>query len=172
MKKINAYDETFQNLIEDFSKYIQFHINKFNPQKEGIDPEDISQEISIKIWKIIQKKQPIHNRAAYIKKIVNSTVIDFLRKKRREEGIYSKEKQKKISEIKKSYLEHEVDMEEFRMIIDNKLNSLIESRRKVVKLFLLDMTIEEISIFFNWSKNKTRNLLYRGLSDLKKSLTE
>jgi DNA-directed RNA polymerase specialized sigma24 family protein len=32
------------------------------------------------------------------------------------------------------------------------------------------MTIEEISAYFNWSKDKTRNLLYRGLSDLKKIL--
>ncbi|MFW6131169.1 MAG: hypothetical protein ACOC5F_01045, partial [Candidatus Aminicenantaceae bacterium] len=50
------------------------------------------------------------------------------------------------------------------------VNSLIESRRKVVKLFLLNMTIDEISTFLNWSKDKTRNLLYRGLSDLKKIL--
>jgi len=36
----------------------------------------------------------------------------------------------------------------------------------------LNMTIEEISIFLKWSKDKTRNLLYRGLSDLKKILRE
>ena len=47
------------------------------------------------------------------------------------------------------------------------VDSLIESRRKVVKLFLLDMTIDEIASFYNWSRDKTRNLLYRGLSDLK-----
>jgi DNA-directed RNA polymerase specialized sigma24 family protein len=34
------------------------------------------------------------------------------------------------------------------------------------------MSIEEIALYFNWSKDKTRNLLYRGLSDLKKILKE
>ena len=63
-------------------------------------------------------------------------------------------------------------MGEFKRIVDSALESLIDSRRKVVKLFLLNMTIEEISIFFNWSKNKTRNLLYRGLADLKKILKD
>jgi DNA-directed RNA polymerase specialized sigma24 family protein len=34
------------------------------------------------------------------------------------------------------------------------------------------MTIEEIAIYFKWTRDKTRNLLYRGLSDLKKILRE
>ncbi|MFO7865833.1 MAG: RNA polymerase sigma factor [Candidatus Aminicenantes bacterium] len=172
MNEINKSNEKFNRLINDFAQCIQFHIHKYDPQKIGIDPEDISQEIKIKLWKIINKKQKIYNQSAYIKKIVNSTVIDFIRKKRREEGMIKNEKQKKISEIKKPYFENEIDTEEFNQIIDQKLNSLIDSRRKVVKLFLLNMTIDEISIFFNWSQNKTRNLLYRGLADLKKSLKE
>ncbi|MBD3195001.1 MAG: sigma-70 family RNA polymerase sigma factor [Candidatus Lokiarchaeota archaeon] len=164
--------EKFNKLIRDFSQYIQFHIYKYNPQKKGIDPDDISQEIQIKLWKIINKNKNIQNQAAYIRKVVNSTVIDFLRKKRREEGIYIYAKESKISEIKNPYLDNELDIGEFKRTVDSALESLIDSRRKVVKLFLLNMTIEEISIFFNWSKNKTRNLLYRGLADLKKILKE
>ncbi len=171
MTEINNH-EKFNRLIRDFSQYIQFHIHKYNPQKKGIDPDDISQEIQIKLWKIINKNKNIQNQAAYIRKVVNSTVIDFLRKKRREEGIILIEKQKKISEIKNPYFDNEFDMGQFKEAIDSALENLIESRRKVVKLFLLDMTIEEISIFFDWSKNKTRNLLYRGLADLKELLKE
>jgi RNA polymerase sigma-70 factor (ECF subfamily) len=48
----------------------------------------------------------------------------------------------------------------------------MESRRKVIKLFLLDLTIAEISSSLNWSRDKTRNLLYRGLSDLKEKLKD
>ena len=48
----------------------------------------------------------------------------------------------------------------------------MESRRRVVRLFLLNMTLEEIAIFLNWSEAKTRNLLYRGLDDLKRMLKE
>ena len=52
------------------------------------------------------------------------------------------------------------------------VESLLASRRKVVKLYLLNLTIEEIAALFCWSRAKTRNLLYRGLSDLKKALRE
>jgi RNA polymerase sigma-70 factor (ECF subfamily) len=36
----------------------------------------------------------------------------------------------------------------------------------------LNLTIQEIAGFLNWSQNKTRNLLYRGLADLKELLRE
>jgi RNA polymerase sigma-70 factor (ECF subfamily) len=50
------------------------------------------------------------------------------------------------------------------------VESLMLSRQRVVKLFLLNMTLEEIAVVLNWSEAKTRNLLYRGLDDLKKIL--
>jgi len=57
-------------------------------------------------------------------------------------------------------------------MVGEAVESLMDSRRRVVKLFLLNMTLEEISIFLDWSEAKTRNLLYRGLDDLKKKLKE
>jgi DNA-directed RNA polymerase specialized sigma24 family protein len=49
---------------------------------------------------------------------------------------------------------------------------LIETRKRAVKLFLLDMSIDEIAEYYNWSRDKTRNLLYRGLADLKSRVKE
>jgi DNA-directed RNA polymerase specialized sigma24 family protein len=80
------------------------------------------------------------------------------------------EKQMKVSEGKKDYPAAFSLEEELRDTVAGAVESLIESRRKVVRLYLLDMTIEEISAFYNWSSNKTRNLLYRGLTDLKRTL--
>jgi len=48
----------------------------------------------------------------------------------------------------------------------------MESRKTVVKLYLLNMNLSEISAYLNYSQAKTRNLLYRGLSDLKEVLKE
>jgi DNA-directed RNA polymerase specialized sigma24 family protein len=37
---------------------------------------------------------------------------------------------------------------------------------------MMNFSIEEISDHFRWSQHKTRNLLYRGLADLRKILKE
>ncbi len=162
----------FEVIIDRFSRFVKANIQKFNVQKNGIDPDDILQEVKIKIWKILEDEKKIKNYASYIRKIVNSSVIDQLRKFKREKGIFIHERHKWVSEQKSNYLTDislDIDAKE---TIGKAVDSLIESRRKAVKLFLLNMTIDEIAIFLKWSRDKTRNLLYRGLSDLKKKLRE
>lgn len=162
----------FEDLLRNFSNYIRMNIQKFHPQKNGLDPDDIFQEVKIKLWRILNDEKRIGNYSSYIKKIVDSTVIDHIRRCRREKGIFLLEKQKKISETKGRYEDERSQSRPLYDKIGEVVESLIESRKKVVKLYLLNLTIEEISILFDWSKDKTRNLLYRGLADIKRKLRE
>jgi RNA polymerase sigma-70 factor (ECF subfamily) len=170
--KNEARIDEFMDIVEQFSQFIRIHIQKFAPQRKGIDPDDILQEVKIKIWNILSNEKKIDNYASYIKKIVNSSVIDHLRRIRREERVLFSEMQRKIAERRSTYNKEKIDDEECKNILRQSVDSLLDSRRKVVKLYLLNMTLEEIAEFFNWSPNKTRNLLYRGLNDLKKILQE
>lgn len=162
----------FDLVLKKFARSIQGNIQKFNLPKEGIDPDDVFQEVRIKIWKLLNDEKKIINYSSYIRKIVDSSVIDHIRKMRRERVLILQQKQMAISEWKSTY---ETDGEydkNLKQMVSETVKSLLESRQKVVKLYLLNLTIEEIATLFSWSRDKTRNLLYRGLSDLKKSLKE
>jgi len=162
----------FEKIINEFIRYIKINIQRFNPQEDGIDPEDICQDVKIKIWKLIKDEKKINYFSSYLKKIINTTVIDQIRKLKKQESIIIQEKRNLIAQHKDYYRQNKVNYSHLNISIDNALESLIESRKKVVKLFLLNMSIDEISIFLHWSKDKTRNLLYRGLADLKAYLKE
>ena len=170
MKKDRSHE--LKKLVEKYSWFIESQIQQFNPQKNGIDPDDISQEVKIKLWNVLIDEKKIYSYSSYIKKIVNSCVIDQIRKSRREEGVISNEKRKKISDRRSFYKKHNFSEDKLKNMVGDAVESLMDSRRRVVKLFLLSMTLEEIAIFLNWSEAKTRNLLYRGLDDLKKILKE
>jgi RNA polymerase sigma-70 factor (ECF subfamily) len=162
----------FDVVINKFTRFIKGNIQRFNLPKEGIDPDDVFQEVRIKIWKLLNDEKKIISYSSYIKKIVDSSVIDHIRKMRRERGLLLKQKHKTISEWKSAYeIETNFDRN-LQKVVSETVDSLLESRRKVVKLYLLNLTIEEIATYFCWSRDKTRNLLYRGLSDLKKALKE
>ncbi|MDH7512777.1 MAG: hypothetical protein QHH14_07520 [Clostridiales bacterium] len=75
-----------------------------------------------------------------------------------------------MAETKNGYSDCAGNGDYLKEYVIEAMNSLIESRRRVVRLHLLGMNIEEISAFYCWSQNKTRNLLYRGLKDIKKIL--
>jgi RNA polymerase sigma-70 factor (ECF subfamily) len=106
---------------------------------------------------------------------VNSSAIDYIRKSRRDEGLILLEKRKRISERKNIYSNNYKSDElkrNFKKITGIAINSLIDTRKKAVKLYLLNLTLDEIAIVCNWSRDKTRNLLYRGLTDLKQKLSD
>jgi len=163
-------EKQFEELLSRFANFIRIHVQKYNLYRYGLDPDDVTQVIRIKIWKLLNSEKNISNYPSYIKKIVNSSVIDQLRKIRREEGIFSHEKQ-----VAENELAYSMEMARFKSLeetVGRAVESLIESRRQVVKLYLLNLSIPEIAGYLNWSIDKTRNLLYRGLSDLKKTLKD
>jgi RNA polymerase sigma factor (sigma-70 family) len=52
------------------------------------------------------------------------------------------------------------------------IDTIPVSRRPVVRMYLAGYPREEIASLLGWSEAKTRNLLYRGLSDLRSRLRE
>jgi DNA-directed RNA polymerase specialized sigma24 family protein len=47
------------------------------------------------------------------------------------------------------------------------INSLRESRKQVLRLYLTGLSPEEISELFDWDKTRVRHLLYRGIEELR-----
>jgi RNA polymerase sigma factor (sigma-70 family) len=163
-------EKELEALLLRFSGFIKSQIQKFDVQKLGIDPDDIAQEVRIKIWNLLRNEKNITCYSSYIKKIVDSSVIDQIRKLRREDHLFHAEKQKQVAEIENLYKPDSARRAALSETLAEAVESLIASRRNVVKLYLLNMSIEEISQYYNWSTHKTRNLLYRGLYDLKKAM--
>jgi RNA polymerase sigma factor (sigma-70 family) len=166
-------EQELASLLDRFSGFMRSHIQKYRVQYRGLDIDDILQETHIKLWKLLQSEKKITNYTSYIRKIVDTSVMDFLRKFKRDEGIYIHEKSRRISETNFGYdTDYLYEQSDLKDLVGKAVESLIESRRKVVKLYLLNLSIEEIALYFHWSTHKTRNLLYRGLLDLKKILKE
>lgn len=166
-------DRELERIIDSFSGFMKAQIHSRQVGRLGVDVEDVLQDTRIKLWKIIRNEKEVRHYASYIKKIVDTSVIDYFRKFKREEGIYLHERRRRIAEnasgYDTDYVFEEMDLKD---IVGRAVENLIPNRRRVVRLYLLNMTIEEIALHFRWSASKTRNLLYRGLKDLKRILKE
>ena len=66
------------------------------------------------------------------------------------------------------------DREAERTLLRDKVEAALEAlgdnRRRAVQLHLEGMTTAEIGALLGWSEAKARNLVYRGLADLRESL--
>jgi RNA polymerase sigma-70 factor (ECF subfamily) len=65
-----------------------------------------------------------------------------------------------------------LDNQELQRQIGAAVDGLIPARRAVVKMYLAGYDRLEIADLLGWTEPKTRNLLYRGLADLRERLTE
>lgn len=167
MNSSNIKEKEFIDLIDNFAQFIRIQVHKYNLYRYGLDPEDILQDVKIRIWKLFRDEKIVSNYASYIKKIVNSSVIDQLRKYRRDEGLFKHEKRMRIAEMELAYCNEVTHNKYLEEIVGKAIEMLIDSRRQVIKLYLLNLSIQEIAGYLNWSQDKTRNLLYRGLADLR-----
>jgi RNA polymerase sigma factor (sigma-70 family) len=173
--KFLAVEET----IERFSSLIRSAIRKTCPSIQPLDMDDIEQEVKIAVWKEIRKSEKeIRNLGSYIWRVAYTTtskVMKRLSEQRRalidpqdealdEEQIF-KSSQTELPEV-------QLQNKELGEMVRESVDSLIESRRQVVKLYLSGLTADEITKYFGWSDGKARNLLSRGLADLRKGLEE
>ena len=54
--------------------------------------------------------------------------------------------------------------------VERAIQSIHASRRAVVRMHLMGHSREEIAQLLGWTEAKTRNLLYRGLADVRERL--
>jgi RNA polymerase sigma-70 factor (ECF subfamily) len=66
----------------------------------------------------------------------------------------------------------ELEYSELSKQVAQAIDEIPASRRPVVRMYLAGHPREEIAELLGWSEAKTRNLLYRGLADLRARLTE
>lgn len=169
MKKKSQREEEFERILEKFANSIRAQVLSADPGKMGIDPEDMLQEIRVRLWKRLGREKKVAHLPSYIKKVVSSVLIDEIRKARIQKEVVRRAEEEKLG-ARLSEAEKPRPKEPLSQVLEEAVESLMESRRLVMKLFLLGLTNEEIATILNWSPDKTRNLLYRGLADIKKNI--
>lgn len=169
MRPDSGTSEELEAILARFSASIRTSILKFGLEQRGIDPEDVFQDIRLKIIKKIFSAKKIRSPASYINSVVHSTLMDCLRKSRAQEEIFQFERLETLRQAGSQKEARGVDTV-VRRAIEEAIDSLIPSRKKALKMFLLNMTVEEIARSLNWTPIKTRTLIYRGLDNIKRKL--
>ena len=139
----------------------------------GTEIEDVVQDMRIRLWKSLGTPEKIRQApAAYIYKTAASAALDFLRRRRarREESLDAFPDESPA--VGASRFDAEADSREsdVRRAVTRAVDLLVESRRAVVRMYLAGYDREEIGSLLGWSEPKTRNLLYRGLADVRATL--
>jgi len=140
------------------------------------DLDDVLQEVRIRLWRA--QSQPSSERpgpvsASYVHRVAVSAAVDLLRRRRArgaEQTVALDETQEPVAPH--SDPSRAVEESELAAQLERAIESITPSRRPVVRMYLAGYSGEEVANVMGWSEAKTRNLLYRGLGDLRERLRE
>jgi RNA polymerase sigma-70 factor (ECF subfamily) len=141
---------------------------------QGSDVDDLVQEVRLRLWKALESGEKILSApASYIHRTAVSAALDVLRRRRaRRETPVRLSRPSGLAVLGESAsADRMLEELELQQMVAQALELLIPARRSVVKMYLAGYGREEIADLLGWSEPKTRNLLYRGLADLREQLT-
>jgi len=143
-------------------------------RRHGLDEAEIDeviQDVRIRIWRAVKDGEKISALpASYVYRTAFSAAVDLLRRRRdrREEPLELVAEEP--SNPRNTDPEGMMEQRELGEMISRAVDSLSHTRRPVVRMYLTGYNHNEIAGLLGWTEAKTRNLLYRGLADLRKAL--
>ena len=138
----------------------------------GADLDEVVQDLRIRLWRAIgrpSEKNPAES-ASYVYRAAMSAALDLLRR-RRSGPLGRPVDLDLVSDILPARGGAPADDEDAQAAaLGRALEKILPERRVAVRLHLEGKSRDQIAGFTGWSEARTRNLLYRGLADLKSLL--
>ncbi|MGH7151526.1 MAG: RNA polymerase sigma factor [Planctomycetota bacterium] len=141
----------------------------------GFDAEELAQEVRVRMWRTLLSEREVRDVPAYLRGVALHAAVDLVRRSRAPRTVPwsdladpetgSRGPEPAAADDPAG----EVVAEE---ALRSGLSSLLETRRRVVTLHLAGLDRATIARSLGFTDDKVRNLLYRGLEDLRALLRE
>lgn len=137
------------------------------------DLDEIVQDVRIRLWRAGHTDEQMGQLgASYVYRSATSAALDLIRRRRARGGSLAESVDDHAEElVAEGSTTDAIAREELERHVLAALEALPLSRRTVVRLYLSGYEREEIAELLGWSEAKTRNLMYRGLAELRARLT-
>ena len=172
--------ERLEDLLRRYGVLLRSVVGRHCPRNLGIQTGDIEQEARVRLWRALEREKELPDPASYIYRIAVTTTIDAVRRvlARREEQFRDPEDDDAVGTVAKMQLVDDagnrpdvrMDRRELMASLARALDTMADDRRRAVELHLQGLTLSEIAALLAWSEARVRNLVYRGLGDLREAL--
>jgi RNA polymerase sigma-70 factor (ECF subfamily) len=137
------------------------------------DLDELTQEVRVRLWGALSTDERIGTvTPSYLYRAATTAAIDIVRRRRAVRGDPIDEVDDAEVSAKRtpSTPERDAALQELSERIEEALQSITASRRPVVRMYLAGYGTTEIGELMGWTEPKARNLVYRGLADLRQRL--
>lgn len=171
----DSVDARLEQVLGDFGARLGVLMRSYRLDRHGIDPDDVEQEVRIRLWKAISRDRSGAFHASYVQRVVASTVIDALRRAQVRAAEPLPEEDDGSFEVDLAPVAPERRAGDLQQMqgLQRCLAEIPERRRLPIALHLQGFSLQEIAdIAGIASAEAARKLVSRGLEGLKQRLRE
>ena len=134
--------------------------------------EEVLQDVRIRLWRALPDARMKRVTTSYVYRTAMSAVCDHVRRRRnsKTESLDDLAPADSGRLAAPTRADDALERSELARRVDLALSQLSDNRRPVLRMYLAGYAQAEIQEVFGWTEARTRNLLYRGLSDLRLAL--
>jgi RNA polymerase sigma factor (sigma-70 family) len=169
-------EERFNALLDEFGQLLRRAIVRYCPRDQGLQFDDIEQDARLRLWRALQQEREITDHASYLYRIAATATIDAMRRAQaRHEEQLNKLRDEDDAGDEAAALpappsespDRVAESREMVQRVKAALARLSDDRRRAVGMHLQGMTTQDIADLLGWTEPKSRNLVYRGLKELR-----
>jgi RNA polymerase sigma factor (sigma-70 family) len=161
----DSISDELESLVMRFARFAGRIAHDRGLHQEDVD--ELLQELRVRFWRA--RKDGLRDLSAgYVRRAAISAALDIIRRRRvdRNVSIDDQDGARPLPTLAAGPAEL-LDQSELAQRVARAVDGLAPPRRAAVRMYLDGYRREEIAGLLHWSDAKTRNLLYRGLADLR-----
>jgi RNA polymerase sigma-70 factor (ECF subfamily) len=172
-------EERLESLLAEFGVLLRASVLRVCGRESGVQAEEVVQEARIRLWRVLERESHITHPASYVVRIATTAAIDAMRRvhARREEPLRVGASEDSGDVGSPPALrapgpspEELAAGDEVARKVERALATLAMDRARAVRLHLQGFTSAEIGRLLAWTEPRARNLVHRGLKDLRAAL--
>lgn len=136
------------------------------------DRDDLVQEVRVRLWRALETERIESVPASYLYRTASSAALDLIRRRRthREDPLDDLGPTNLLLADSAARADERAELSDLAFRIGQAIEEIPETRRAAVRMYLAGYGSGEIGELMGWTEAKARNLLYRGLADLRAQL--
>jgi RNA polymerase sigma factor (sigma-70 family) len=156
-------------LVRDYGRLIAQAIRRVVGPGGVPEPSDIEQQVHIALWQQLKREQFIEYPASYVYKAAIREAVRAVRRyrARAEEPLESAPVQVSGPEARADRL---TDARRVQDALAEALAAMAPDRARAVRGHLAGFNVEELMTLYGWTYQRARNLIARGMADLRAEL--
>lgn len=161
--------QKLNELLERFASRVKAQIASNALNLHGIDPDDVEQEVRIRLWKAIERDPNADFPASYIQRVVVTVIVDAVRRAQVRAADPLPDEQEGHHELSTTAPGPEVVASDQRKVeeVARCIAQIPPRRRRPLQLYLQGFGLQETADMSGLTLDAARKLIYRGLDEVK-----